>query len=50
VLKEMTKGFSGKAQVPDVFLVADAAMIFQGRNNRPKMKEKMTHIEAKKHF
>ena len=47
----MTKGFSGKAQLPDVFLVAEACMVFQGKNNgRPKMKEKLTHIEAKKHF
>jgi hypothetical protein len=51
VVKEMTKGFSGRCQVPDVYFVMEGVMIYQGRNNgRPRLKDKMTNIEAKKHF
>ena len=47
----MTKGFSGKCIVPDVFFVNDGTMVFNQKNgNRPRIKERITNIEAKKHF
>lgn len=47
----MTKGYVGKCQVPDIFIVGDAELIFQSRSQgRPRLRDSMTHIEVKKHF
>lgn len=47
----MAKGYVGKCQVPDVFLIGEAELIFQSRSQgRPRLRENMTHIEVKKHF
>ena len=51
VLKEMTKGFAGKCLVPDVFFLSDAAMIYQSKSTgKVRLKERVTNMEAKKHF
>ena len=50
ILKEMTKGYTGKCLVPDVFFLSDASLICQGKNGRPRMRERMANIEVKKHF
>lgn len=51
LVKELTKGYGGKCQVPDIFLISDSSLIFQSRSQgRPKLKEHQTNMDAKKHF
>ncbi len=51
VVKELTKGYMGKCQVPDVFMLSDASIVFQSKNlGKPRVKEHQTNMEAKKHF
>lgn len=50
VLKQMVKGFTGKCQVPDVYFIAGADLIYQSSSGRPKRKEEQTNIDIKKHF
>jgi hypothetical protein len=50
VLKEMVKGYNGKCQVPDVYFISEADLIYQSSSGRPKRKEEQTNIDIKKHF
>jgi len=50
VLKQMVKGFTGKCQVPDVYIIAGADLIYQSSSGRPKRKEEQTNFDIKKHF
>ena len=46
----MVKGFTGKCQVPDVYFISEADLIYQSSSGRPKRKEEQTNIDIKKHF
>jgi len=46
----MVKGFTGKCQVPDVYFIAGADLIYQSSSGRPKRKEEQTNFDIKKHF